>query len=393
MAQDVALWGVAYTDVPEVRVPKQGGGMAAFHDVSDTTASAADVAQGKLFHTADGTLTEGTASGGGGDDGSFKAVIERSGNVTSLPADLTNIGNYAFHSCTDLAITSLPLGVTSIGLYAFFNCGKLALTSLPPNLVTVRDSAFYQCSKMPLTSFPSSITSIGSSAFESCHYITATELPPNITIIPSRAFYQCIRLAITSLPSGLTQIGQEAFRRNDQITIDTIPSNVATIGSNAFRGCQKITSISSSAAITTMSTGAFSADSVANRSSNLTEAHFPNMSVSSLSYVFGNTTASDACQKLHTVDVGQTRAIAANAFANCYQLQTLVLRRSGSICTLSNVSAFLNTPMRGYNSQTGTIYVPQALIETYKTASNWSTIYNAGYLTFAAIEGSPYELS
>lgn len=66
MAQDVALWGVAYTDVPEVRVPKQGGGMAAFHDVSDTTASAADVAQGKLFHAADGTLTTGTASGGGG---------------------------------------------------------------------------------------------------------------------------------------------------------------------------------------------------------------------------------------------------------------------------------------------------------------------------------------
>lgn len=78
MAQDVALWGVAYTDVPEVRVPKQGGGMAAFYDVSDTTAAAADVAQGKLFHTADGTLTTGTASGGGG-----KAVQYRYGVGTA----------------------------------------------------------------------------------------------------------------------------------------------------------------------------------------------------------------------------------------------------------------------------------------------------------------------
>lgn len=75
MAQDVALWGVAYTDVPEVRVPKQGGGMAAFHDVSDTTAQAADVAQGKLFHAADGTLTTGTASGGGGGGGNMSDPI------------------------------------------------------------------------------------------------------------------------------------------------------------------------------------------------------------------------------------------------------------------------------------------------------------------------------
>ena len=37
------------------------------------------------------------------------------------------------------------------------------------------------------------------------------------------------------------------------------------------------------------------------------------------------------------------------------------------------------------------VYVHSALIESYKTATNWSTRYNAGNITFHAIEGSQYE--
>ena len=66
MAQSVNLWGATYSDVPAIEVPKSGGGMASFTDVTDTTAVASDVAQGKYFFTASGQLTLGTASGGGG---------------------------------------------------------------------------------------------------------------------------------------------------------------------------------------------------------------------------------------------------------------------------------------------------------------------------------------
>lgn len=66
MAQNITLWGASYTGVPGVTLPKTGGGLAAFTDVTDTTAAAADVAQGKYFYTAAGVRTQGTASGGGG---------------------------------------------------------------------------------------------------------------------------------------------------------------------------------------------------------------------------------------------------------------------------------------------------------------------------------------
>lgn len=66
MAQnDIALMGAVYPDVPAVTLPIDGGGTAKFTDVSDTTASASDVAQGKYFYNSSGVYTQGTASGGG----------------------------------------------------------------------------------------------------------------------------------------------------------------------------------------------------------------------------------------------------------------------------------------------------------------------------------------
>lgn len=66
MAQNVTVAGATYSAVPSVELPKQGGGTAAFFDVSDTTAAASDVASGKYFYTASGVKTAGTSSGGGG---------------------------------------------------------------------------------------------------------------------------------------------------------------------------------------------------------------------------------------------------------------------------------------------------------------------------------------
>lgn len=66
MAQNITLMGASYSAVPAVTLPKTGGGTARFDDASVTTATASDVASGKIFLASNGTITTGTNSGGGG---------------------------------------------------------------------------------------------------------------------------------------------------------------------------------------------------------------------------------------------------------------------------------------------------------------------------------------
>lgn len=101
-------------------------------------------------------------------------------------------------------------------------------------------------------------------------------------------------------------------------------------------------------------------------------------------YMFNN------CQHLETADFLIANRIDGSAFGGCVLFSTLVLR-CNSVCTLSSVNAFDNTPFRGKNGLSGTVYVPSSLVSSYQTASNWSTLYNAGYCTFSAIEGSAYD--
>lgn len=65
MSQNITWLGASYSDVPAVTLPKTGGGTARFSDTTPTTATASDVASGKIFFDASGTITTGTGSGGG----------------------------------------------------------------------------------------------------------------------------------------------------------------------------------------------------------------------------------------------------------------------------------------------------------------------------------------
>ena len=275
----------------------------------------------------------------------MKGLIDRSIVNFDWPDGLTTIGPYAFYNCNSIRISSIPSGITSIGAYAFYRCYNFNPPSLPSGLTNIETATFQQCSSLSLTSLPSGVTSIAGTAF-----------------------FGCTSLELTTLPSTLT-----------------------SIGSSAFQQCKKLEHISCDGAITSLGSSAFNGTS--GNPMILKSVSFPNMTLSSDMYaVFGSSSTTAACTMLEFADLGNTVGLGGYSLANCNALETLVLRRSSGICALANTSAFNNTPMAGYNGLTGTVYVPSALISTYQTATNWKTLYDAGTVTFVAIEGSDYEL-
>lgn len=96
------------------------------------------------------------------------------------------------------------------------------------------------------------------------------------------------------------------------------------------------------------------------------------------------------CASLALVDFGVATEINGSAFRECSNLSVVILRNPNAVVSLANTLGFSGTPF--YTDGTGgTLYVPQALVETYKTAANWSALYTAGTCNIAAIEGSEYE--
>ena len=94
-------------------------------------------------------------------------------------------------------------------------------------------------------------------------------------------------------------------------------------------------------------------------------------------------------KKLQYLEFGKSPSFATNVFNGCSVLSTVVIR-GNTVASLSNISAFANTPLASGGSG-GTVYVPSALIPQYQQATNWSTLYAAGTCNFVAIEGSEYE--
>lgn len=128
MAQNVIINGVTYQNVPEVDIPKSGGGTAKFFDTASADVTSNDLLTGKTAFGSAGSVSGGMANNGatGG------SISTKAGSVT-IPQGYTSGGSVGISSTEQAKIiaSNIKSGVTILGV-----AGSLALPSISQDSTT-----------------------------------------------------------------------------------------------------------------------------------------------------------------------------------------------------------------------------------------------------------------
>lgn len=220
---------------------------------------------------------------------------------------------------------------------------------------------------------PSNMTITGSTDFEAVFAFTGSlvtsflegtikEVNLDVTNVGAHAFYSCDRLVSVNFPKA-TSVGAHAFYGCTNLKSVKMPLVTTFNGSYVFSGCTKLNSIEIPK-LENLTTYVF--DKVP-----IYQWVFPSVkTVSSYAFYYSSFTIMD----LHSV-----KSIDKNAFPYCNSMKALILRGDEiPVCT---------KPDSLMSSSATKIYVPQTLLEAYKTDAAWSTVASR----LIALEGSEYE--
>ncbi|MBR3330030.1 MAG: hypothetical protein IKG25_02305 [Mogibacterium sp.] len=122
MAQNVIINSVTYQNVPEVDIPKSGGGTAKFYDTAGASAAAGDILTGKSAFGASGSIDGSMAN-----NGSTSGTISTKAGTVTVPAGYTSGGTVSISSTEQAKIIAgnIKSGVSILGVN-----GSLSLPSI-----------------------------------------------------------------------------------------------------------------------------------------------------------------------------------------------------------------------------------------------------------------------
>ena len=126
MAQNVIINSVAYSNVPEVDIPKSGGGTAKFYDTSAADISQGDVLTGKTAFGASGSV-----SGSMANNGSTSGTIGTKAGTVTIPAGYTSGGTVSLTNVSDCLAANILNGKSILGV-----SGSLSMVSVSQDSTT-----------------------------------------------------------------------------------------------------------------------------------------------------------------------------------------------------------------------------------------------------------------
>ena len=126
MAQNVVINSVTYQNVPEVDIPKSGGGTAKFYDTATADISAGDVLTGKTAFGASGSV-----SGSMANNGSTSGTIGTKAGTVTIPAGYTTGGTVSLTNVSDCVAGNILSGTSILGV-----SGSLSMPTISQDSTT-----------------------------------------------------------------------------------------------------------------------------------------------------------------------------------------------------------------------------------------------------------------
>ena len=257
----------------------------------------------------------------------IKAAIENKGvdmTGVSFPGYASKIGEIT------TSFVTVPLNVSANGTYTpgeGVDGYSQVVVDVPQSVTGFTEKEITE--GIQIVNLSNSASYVNSYAFKNNRYLQTVNLP-NCTRVGENAFYKCYSLSQVSLPM-CNYISGSAFYICSSLTQINLPM-CSNIGRGAFYSCISLTQID----------------------------------LPMCRYI--DSAAFQSCSSLTQIDLPMCRYINRGAFGYCSSLSIITIGYS-SICSLVTSAALSNTQI---TSSTGSIYVPASLVDSYKSAPNWS---------------------
>ena len=182
--------------------------------------------------------------------------------------------------------------------------------------------------------------------------IEIINLDNSASFVASSAFTGNKNIQTVNLPYA-TSVGKDAFRSCSSLSQVSLPV-CSIINFGAFKNCSLLSQVS-------LPMCSFIGDYAFQYCSSLSQVSLP-----MCSYI--GASAFEECSLLNQVNLPMCSYIGGYVFYNCRSLSRITIGYSG-VCPLIISEVFYGTKI---TSSTGSIYVPTSLVDSYKSAKNWS---------------------